>query len=138
MGNIPEEVHFLIHRYEPSDVRGENEEDTSNWCRQLWKDKETRLKEYYAGRRVFDGELCTCPEKKTKTVLRNVTLAWLTFTVAAVLLLCYSWFIRLLAILQVLLSLMAPCISDGWHIIVIKTVNWFYSFSNNNCTYKET
>ena len=55
-GYMPREVHFYTHEYTMQELPSDDEE-LAQWCRDRWREKEERLRDFYANRR-FRDETC--------------------------------------------------------------------------------
>ncbi|KAI6646592.1 Lysocardiolipin acyltransferase 1 isoform X2 [Oopsacas minuta] len=61
-GYLPEEIHFHIKQYKMSDIPS-SEEEREKWLRDLWREKEERLKKFYEQDYSFGPEVKNIPEK---------------------------------------------------------------------------
>jgi len=79
LGHFPREIHFHVRRFPVASLPASS--DLESWCRERWVEKESRLRDFYSGRRRgFDGDgVVLVPPCKTELRVSLIKAASLLY-----------------------------------------------------------
>ncbi|RDD40308.1 Lysocardiolipin acyltransferase 1 [Trichoplax sp. H2] len=118
-GNIPEELHYQIKRYDNSELP-EDQEELGEWCKKRWAEKEDRLRQFYTVDKTFDGNNTPDTTGKFKFIL--ATLFWILIVPISMYLTYYNTILRYHVI--IVSSLYFICgYMRGLEVI---SIDWYY------------
>lgn len=97
-GYLPREVHFYTREYKIQDLPS-GDEELAEWCHERWREKEDRLRDFYANREFQDEEGGAAARSKPPEVVAQgrlpvlqVMFCYVIIPLVCLYLFCTSWF----------------------------------------------
>ena len=129
-GCMPREVHFYTREYKLQDLPS-GDEALAEWCRERWREKEERLRDFYANRQ-FRDETCegkggaAARSKPPEVVARGklpvlqIVLCYVIIPLICLYLFCSSWYWVLHAAIGFSFLVYHSYFSDGMDYLLIR------------------